>query len=92
MAIAGAARIGGIAFTFLRSRTGQPDQAIEDEVRPMGMGDDAEVMAEGQRMEDEEAARTPIDRRCIISLVLLLFTIHLGAWHPIARRSEYSPR
>ncbi|MBK9288601.1 MAG: metallophosphoesterase [Flavobacteriales bacterium] len=78
VAIAGAARIAGIAFTILRSRTGQLDQASEDEVRSIGMGDDAEVMAEGQRLEDEEAARAPIDRRWIISLVLILFAIHLG--------------
>ena len=78
VALAGAARIFGIGFTILRSRTGQLDQASEDEVRSIGMGDDVEVMAEGQRMEDEEAARAPIDRRWIISLVLILFAIHLG--------------
>lgn len=78
VALAGAARILGIGSTILRSRTGTLDQASEDEVRSIGMGDDEVVMAEGQRMEDEEAARAPIDRRWNITLILVLFAIHLG--------------
>ncbi|MBL8002078.1 MAG: metallophosphoesterase [Flavobacteriales bacterium] len=78
VAIAGAARITGIAFTILRSRTGELDEAGDDAVRAIGMGDDAEVMDEGQRMETEEAARAPIDTRWILSLVAILFAIHLG--------------
>lgn len=78
VSLAGAARIAGIGFTILRSRIGTLDQASEDEVHAIGMGKDAEVLAEGQRMEDEEAARAPIDQRWITSLVLILFAIHLG--------------
>ena len=94
IALAGAARIGGITWDIVTARiygTGDADQTIAAE---LGLDDEPEAMAIAAEVEAAETARAPIDRGWTIAFIITLFAIHEGrhdhrshaAQHGVSRR------
>ena len=78
MALAGAARIAGIAWNITTARiydTSDADQTIAVE---LGLDDEPEAMAIASEVEAAETARAPIDRGWTLAFIVTLFAIHEG--------------
>ena len=78
MALAGAARMAGIAWNITTARiydTSDADQTIAVE---LGLDDEPEAMAIAAEVEAAETARAPIDRGWTLAFIVTLFAIHEG--------------
>ena len=78
MALAGAARIAGIAWNIATARiydTSDADQTIAVE---LGLDEQPEAMAIASEVEAAETARASIDRGWTIAFIVTLFAIHEG--------------
>ena len=78
MALAGAARMAGIAWNITTARiydTSDADQTIAVE---LGLDDQPEAMAIASEVEAAETARAPIDRGWTLAFIVTLFSIHEG--------------
>ncbi len=78
LAIAAGLRILGTAWNIILSPVLTPLDSGETAVENLGLGDDAELKALANRIAEEEAARSAIDRGWIIGFIATLFAIHLG--------------
>ncbi len=78
VAIAGALRIFGIAWTMMVApvyTTAEADETVVDE---LGLADEPAAVAIAAEVEAGERARTPIDFSWTCSFVATLFAIHVG--------------
>lgn len=73
-----ALRIVGIGFSILTARTGILQEVNVDAVREIGLEDNQLLIDLADKIEKEEEARAPYDRKWIIVFLLILFFIHLG--------------
>ncbi|HEY5970269.1 MAG TPA: metallophosphoesterase [Chitinophagaceae bacterium] len=71
-------RCFGRGISILAARTGVMEDVNVDVVRDMGLGDNQRILALAEKIENEEDAKAPYDRKWIIVLLLMLFFIHLG--------------
>ena len=76
--LAGALRIFGTAWNIAMAPVFDEDDAGETVIRDLGLEERPEAAALAERLEAEEARRSPIDRHWIRVLILTLFAIHLG--------------
>ena len=78
VALAGAARIAGIAWNILTARiyeTSDADQTIATE---LGLVDEPEAMSIAAEVEEAETARASVDRGWTVAFIVTLFAIHIG--------------
>ena len=78
VALAGAARIAGIAWNILTARiyeTSDADQTIATE---LGLDDEPEAMVIAAEVEAAETARASVDRGWTVAFIVTLFAIHQG--------------
>jgi uncharacterized membrane protein HdeD (DUF308 family)/3',5'-cyclic AMP phosphodiesterase CpdA len=76
IALAGALRIVGVGWNMVMSPTDVLGGA--EMIKSFGLPDHPDLARLGERLEREEAARRPYDRRWIGTLVAILFAIHVG--------------
>ena len=78
MALAGAARIAGIAWNIATARIYDTSDADQTIAADLGLHDHADAMAIAAEVEAAETARAPIDRGWTFAFILTLFAIHIG--------------
>ncbi len=78
LSVAGALRIAGMGFEILSARIGELKEVGEDVVASLKLQDHPEIAVIVNGIEEKEAARAPIDRRWMITLLIILFCMHLG--------------
>ena len=76
IALAGALRIVGVGWNMVMSPVHARGGA--EMIKSFGLPDHPDLSRLGERLEREEAARRPYDRRWIAALVAILFAIHVG--------------
>jgi uncharacterized membrane protein HdeD (DUF308 family)/3',5'-cyclic AMP phosphodiesterase CpdA len=76
IAIAGALRILGTGWNMVMSPL--PVRDGVSLIRSFGLPDDPRLISLGERLEAEESARRPYDRRWIAAIVAILFATHVG--------------
>jgi Calcineurin-like phosphoesterase len=78
LSLTGGLRIAGMGIEILSSRIGMMKEVSEDVVQALGLQDYPEIVTIAASIEEQEASRAPVDRRWIITFLLILFFIHLG--------------
>ncbi len=78
VALAGAARILGAGWNMVTAPVHSIGDTYETFSEALGLPDDPEVQATGERLLEEERRRRPIDRGWILAFLATLFAIHVG--------------
>ena len=78
VAIAGALRIFGIAWSIMVAPVYSSADADETVVSELGLADQPEAVAIAAEVEAAERTRAPIDRGWTLAFVATLFAIHIG--------------
>jgi uncharacterized membrane protein HdeD (DUF308 family)/3',5'-cyclic AMP phosphodiesterase CpdA len=78
VALAGAARILGAGWNMVTAPVHRIDDTYETFSEALGLPDDPDVRATGERLLDEERQRRPVDRGWILAFLATLFAIHVG--------------
>lgn len=76
--LSGALRILGTVYHLFNERTGTVEKVDEDIVAALGAKGNLELETLAAKVRDEEERRAPLDAGWIISLIVILFIIHLG--------------
>ena len=78
VALAAAARILGAGWSMVTAPVHMIDDTYETFSEALGLPDDPDVRATGERLLDEERRRRPVDRGWILAFLATLFAIHVG--------------
>jgi uncharacterized membrane protein HdeD (DUF308 family)/3',5'-cyclic AMP phosphodiesterase CpdA len=78
VALAGAARILGAGWNMVTAPVHSIGDRFETFSEAMGLPDDPDVQATGERLLEEERQRRPVDRGWILAFLATLFAIHVG--------------
>ncbi|MGH7357577.1 MAG: metallophosphoesterase [Candidatus Rokuibacteriota bacterium] len=78
VALAAAARILGAGWSMVTAPVHTIGDRYETFSEALGLPDDPEVRATGERLLDEERRRRPVDRGWILAFLATLFAIHVG--------------
>jgi 3',5'-cyclic AMP phosphodiesterase CpdA/uncharacterized membrane protein HdeD (DUF308 family) len=78
VALAGAARILGSGWNMVTAPVHRIDDTYETFSEALGLPDDPDVRATGERLLEEERQRRPVDRGWILAFLATLFAIHVG--------------
>jgi len=78
ISISGALRIFGTVYNLYTARTGSLEKAAEDVIESLGVRGNRELESLAKKLGEEDEHRAPIDAGWIMSLILILFFIHLG--------------
>ena len=78
VAVAGAARILGIAWNIATAPVYTTADAEDTVVRELGLSGEPEAVALAAEVEAAERGRAPADRGWTIAFILTLFAIHIG--------------
>lgn len=78
LSIALCIRMVGIGIKLLSAKTGILHQVSEDVVAALGLSSNSYINTVAEKIEVEEEASAPYDRKWIIIFIVLLFFIHLG--------------
>lgn len=78
LSIAIALRILGVALGILSARLGQWKNVSGDLLEDLKLSDNREIAELAASMEKEEEGRARVDRHWVLTLLALLFFIHLG--------------
>ena len=78
VALAGAARIAGIAWNIAIARIYETSDAEQTIAAELGLDDEPDAMAIAAEVEAAETARASIDRGWTIAFIVTLFAIHVG--------------
>ncbi len=78
VALAGAARILGAGWNMVTAPVHTLGDSYETFGEALGIPDDPDVRATGERLLEEERQRRPVDRGWILAFLATLFAIHVG--------------
>jgi 3',5'-cyclic AMP phosphodiesterase CpdA/uncharacterized membrane protein HdeD (DUF308 family) len=78
VALAAAARILGAGWSMVTAPVHTIGDTYETFSEALGLPDDPDVRATGERLLDEERRRRPVDRGWILAFLATLFAIHVG--------------
>jgi 3',5'-cyclic AMP phosphodiesterase CpdA/uncharacterized membrane protein HdeD (DUF308 family) len=78
VAVVGALRIAGIAWTIMAAEVYTTTEAGDSVVSELGLTDEPAAVAIASEVEAAERARAPIDRGWAMAFIATLFAIHMG--------------
>jgi len=78
LAVASALRMFGVSAQIARAPVYAARDAGDAAVRDLGLSDYPELLALGDRIEDEEEGRKSVDWFWVVTFILTLFAIHIG--------------